>query len=72
MLAPDPERAPREAPGTRRGSAPSQYRPLAMMQKPVAANQTMATPTNPVKSSHHGLCTIDRIEARHRLMPTTR
>jgi hypothetical protein len=26
-----------------------------MMQKPVAANQSMAAPTKPVKASHHGL-----------------
>ena len=30
-----------------------------MMQKPVAANHTIATPTNPVNDSHHGLCTSD-------------
>ena len=42
-----------------------------MMQKPVAANHTIAPPTKPVKSSHHGLCTSERIEAIVRLMPTT-
>jgi len=41
-----------------------------MMQKPVAANQTMATPTNPVNSSHQGLSHSDRLEATSRLTPT--
>ena len=43
-----------------------------MMQKPVAANQTIAPPTNPVNASHHGLCSSDRLEAMTRLMPTAR
>ena len=43
-----------------------------MMQKPVAANQTMAPPTNPVNASHHGLCSSDSVEATIRLKPTTR
>ncbi len=43
-----------------------------MMQNPVAANQTMATPTNPVKASHHGLCSTARTEAIERLIPTAR
>lgn len=43
-----------------------------MMQKPVAANHTIATPTNPVNVSHHGLWTIDSTDAIDRLMPTTR
>ena len=34
-----------------------------MMQKPVAANQTIAPPTNAVNPSHHGLCTSDTIDA---------
>lgn len=41
--------------GASRGSAPSQYKPFAMMQKPVAANHTMATPTKAVNDIHHGL-----------------
>ena len=45
---------------------------MAMMQKPVAANQTMAPPTNPVNASHHGLCTRLRTDATEMLMPTAR
>lgn len=44
----------------------------AMMQKPVAANHTMALPTKLVNSSHHGLCTRVNAEAADRLMPTTK
>jgi len=43
-----------------------------MMQKPVAANQTIAPPTKPVNASHHGLCSSDSADAIIRLMPTTR
>ena len=43
-----------------------------MMQKPVAANHTMAPPTNPVKASHQGLWTSDRTEAIEMLIPTAR
>jgi hypothetical protein len=41
-----------------------------MMQKPVAANHTIASPTKPVKSSHQGLCTSDKTEAAEMLIPT--
>jgi hypothetical protein len=43
-----------------------------MMQKPVAANQTIATPTKPVNVNHHGLCTIESTEAMEMLTPTAR
>jgi len=43
-----------------------------MMQYPVAANHTIATPTKPVNVSHHGLCTMDNTDAIVRLMPTVR
>ena len=43
-----------------------------MMQKPVAANHTIAPPTNPVNASHQGLCSSDRTDAKDRLMPTAR
>ena len=43
-----------------------------MMQYPVAANQTMAAPTNPVNASHHGLCTSDNTDATEMLIPTAR
>lgn len=43
-----------------------------MMQKPVAANQTIATPTNAVNDNHHGLCISDRIDATEMLIPTAR
>src|SRR5579871_2373300 len=43
------------ASGFRRGSAPSQYRPFAMTQNPVAANHTIAPPTKIVNSVHHML-----------------
>ena len=41
-----------------------------MMQKPVPANQSIATPTNAVNDSHHGLCTSDSIDATEMLTPT--
>ena len=43
-----------------------------MMQKPVAANHTIATPTKPVNDSHHGLCTIESTDAIEMLIPTAR
>ena len=43
-----------------------------MMQNPVAGNQSIAPPTNPVNASHQGLCTIERIDAIEMLIPTTR
>lgn len=43
-----------------------------MMQKPVAANQTIAPPTKPVKASHPGLCARLRPAASEMLMPTAR
>jgi hypothetical protein len=43
-----------------------------MMQNPVAANQTMAPPTNAVKDSHHGLCTSESTDAIEMLMPTAK
>src|SRR5664280_3874213 len=49
-------------PGFSRGSAPIQYNTLAKMQRPVAANQTMAVPTKPMNRPHHGLCARNRIE----------
>jgi len=54
----------------RRGSAPIQYRTFARMQKPVNANHTIATPTNAVNASHHGLQTRDRIDPIVMLTPT--
>src|SRR5262249_51616136 len=62
----------RSGAGASRGSAPSQYRPFAMMQKPVAANQNIATPAKPVHASHHGLLTIDNADAMETLIPTAR
>src|SRR6266496_4323714 len=58
--------------GASRGSAPSQYRPFAMMQYAVAANHTIAVPTKPVNRSHHGLCTSDSTDATEMLIPTAR
>ena len=43
-----------------------------MMQYPVAANHTIAAPTNPVNSSHHGLCTSTSTDATEMLIPTAR
>jgi hypothetical protein len=40
------------------------------MQKPVNANHTIATPTNAVKQSHHGLHVSDRIDPSVMLNPT--
>ena len=43
-----------------------------MMQKPVAANHTIATPTKPVKASHQGPYTSDSTDASEMLIPTAR
>jgi hypothetical protein len=43
-----------------------------MMQKPVAANQTIAAPTNPVNASHHGECSNESTDATEMLIPTAR
>lgn len=43
-----------------------------MMQNPVAANETIATPTKPVNASHHGLYASDNTDAMEMLMPTAR
>src|ERR1017187_10427075 len=57
-------------PGFSRGSAPIQYNMLAKMQRPVAANQTMAAPTKPVNRPHHGLCARNNMDPRVILTPT--
>jgi hypothetical protein len=41
-----------------------------MMQNPVAANHTIAPPTNAVNDSHHGLCTSESTDAIEMLIPT--
>ena len=61
-----------KASGLSLGSAPIQYKLFAMMQKPVAANHTMATPTKPVNANHHALYTIDSTDAIEMLIPTAR
>jgi len=37
-----------------RGFAPSRYKKVAMMQKPVKAKKIVASPTKPVKKSQAG------------------
>src|SRR5665213_3032391 len=56
--------------GLSRGSAPIQYNILAKMQRPVAANHTMAAPTKPVNRPHHGLCARNNMDPRIMLTPT--
>jgi hypothetical protein len=43
-----------------------------MMQKPVAANHTIATPATAVNASHHGLYTTDSTDAIEMLIATAR
>lgn len=43
-----------------------------MMQKPVVAKTSIATPTKPGNRSYQALCTSDSTEAMVRLIPTAR
>ena len=60
------------AAGLSRGSAPSRYSILAMTQYPVAANQTIAPPTNTINEIHQALCASAKTDATEILNPTTR
>jgi hypothetical protein len=58
--------------GVKRGSAPSQYSPFAITQKPVAANHTIAPPTKPVKVVAQAVYLSTIRDATEMLIPTAR